>query len=167
MDKTMNQHILQGKWKEIRGGLKKQWGKLTDDDVRRIEGSLDQVVGILQQRYGYTKDRAEKEIEQYLSTYHDYVDEYGNKLHDYNQEMQSKVRSALSQASGKLHREPSTKEKLAKKKGKGWLAIVAGLTLFAVVFYLFNKQENKSFTGSSGNTGSSHIGNSGQPGRPY
>jgi uncharacterized protein YjbJ (UPF0337 family) len=178
----MNQHVLQGKWKQFRGGLKKQWGNLTDDDITRIEGSLDQFVGVLQERYGYTKERAEKEIGQYMSYYHDQMDDYSTRLQDYNQGVQSKVRGAVSQATGKFQQQPTTTEKIAKKKGAGWLAIVAGLALFALVFYLFNKQEARSFmggsgntgnsgnqgnTGSSGSSGSSHIGNSGQPGRPY
>ena len=49
----MNQVILQGKWKQIRGEIKSWWGRLTNDDLDRIEGSMDKLAGILQERYGY------------------------------------------------------------------------------------------------------------------
>ena len=54
----MNQHILKGKWKEMKGGLKEQWGKLTDDDLTVLEGKQEKLGGILQERYCYTKDKA-------------------------------------------------------------------------------------------------------------
>ncbi len=65
----MNSDILKGKWKEIKGGLKNQWGKLTDDDVTQIEGKEEKLLGILQKRYGYTKDQAQKEYDAYMGRY--------------------------------------------------------------------------------------------------
>jgi len=62
----MNVDILKGKWKEMKGKVKEQWGNLTDDDLDRIEGRSDQVIGLLQQRYGYTKDRAEEEYNRFV-----------------------------------------------------------------------------------------------------
>lgn len=58
----MNQDIFEGKWKEVRGQAKELWGKLTDDDLEQVDGKADQLVGILQQKYGYTKEQAEKEL---------------------------------------------------------------------------------------------------------
>jgi len=58
----MNQDIFEGKWKESKGQVKEWWGKLTDDDLQQIDGKSDQLVGILQQKYGYTKEQAEKAI---------------------------------------------------------------------------------------------------------
>jgi len=58
----MSQEILKGQWKELRGRVKEWWGKLTDDDVNRIDGSHEKLVGTLQQRYGYAKDKALTEI---------------------------------------------------------------------------------------------------------
>lgn len=60
----MNQDIFEGKWKEMKGQVKEWWGKLTDDDLERVDGKADQLVGLLQQRYGYTKERAEEELNQ-------------------------------------------------------------------------------------------------------
>lgn len=57
----MNKDILQGKRRELKGLVKKRWGKLTDDDLDRIEGQAERLVGLLQQRYGYAKEKAEQE----------------------------------------------------------------------------------------------------------
>lgn len=65
----MNQDILQGKWKEIKGGIKEQWGKLTDDDLTVLEGKQEKLVGILQERYGYTKDKAEAEYKRFIERF--------------------------------------------------------------------------------------------------
>jgi len=58
----MNQDIFEGKWKEMRGQLKEWWGKLTDDDLDQANGKADQIVGLLQQKYGYTREAAEEEF---------------------------------------------------------------------------------------------------------
>ena len=67
----MNQDILAGKWKQMRGELKTWWGNLTDDDVERIGGQKDKLIGLLQERYGYTREQAEQEIERRLQEYGD------------------------------------------------------------------------------------------------
>jgi uncharacterized protein YjbJ (UPF0337 family) len=58
----MNNDIFKGKWKELRGQLKEWWGKLTDDDLEQASGNADQIVGLLQQKYGYTREKAEAEF---------------------------------------------------------------------------------------------------------
>ncbi len=63
----MNADILKGKWKELTGGLKQKWGKLTDDDITNIEGQEEKLLGILQKRYGYTRDQAEREYDEFMS----------------------------------------------------------------------------------------------------
>lgn len=65
----MNQDILKGKWKELRGSLKEQWGKLTDDDLTILEGKQEKLVGILQEKYGYTKDKAEAEYKHFIARF--------------------------------------------------------------------------------------------------
>ncbi|CEG58412.1 CsbD family protein [Legionella fallonii] len=61
----MNTDIFQGKWEEIKGRMKKTWGKLTDDDLKVIEGTHQEIYGILQKHYGYSKDEAEKAIKDF------------------------------------------------------------------------------------------------------
>jgi uncharacterized protein YjbJ (UPF0337 family) len=65
----MNSDILKGKWNQLKGNVKQQWGDLTDNDVARIEGNYDEFVGVLQERYGYTKERAEQEVGDYLNNH--------------------------------------------------------------------------------------------------
>lgn len=58
----MNPDIIQGKWTQIKGSLKSKWGKLTDDDLDRLDGNRQYLIGRLQERYGWQKDQAEREI---------------------------------------------------------------------------------------------------------
>lgn len=64
----MNSDEAGGNWKQLKGKVKEQWGKLTDDDMTVVEGKRDQLVGKIQERYGYAKDQAEKEISDWEST---------------------------------------------------------------------------------------------------
>jgi len=59
----MNKDIFEGKWKEMRGQVKEWWGKLTDDDLEQVGGKWDQLIAVLQQKYGYTREQAEQEFE--------------------------------------------------------------------------------------------------------
>jgi uncharacterized protein YjbJ (UPF0337 family) len=67
----MNHDILAGRWKQMRGELKTWWGNLTDDDFERIGGQRDKLIGLLQERYGYSREQAEQEVEQRLQEYSD------------------------------------------------------------------------------------------------
>jgi len=63
----MNRDQLQGKWKQIKGEAKVRWGKLTNDDLDQIEGNSDKLIGRLQERYGYEREQAEREVNDFLS----------------------------------------------------------------------------------------------------
>jgi uncharacterized protein YjbJ (UPF0337 family) len=63
----MNEDILKGKWNQLKGDVKMRWGDLTDDEVDMIEGRRDKLIGKLQERYGYTKERAEREVETFIT----------------------------------------------------------------------------------------------------
>jgi len=63
----MNWDRIEGNWKEMKGRIKQQWGELTDDDITVLSGKREELAGRLQQRYGYAKDRAEREIDDWLS----------------------------------------------------------------------------------------------------
>jgi uncharacterized protein YjbJ (UPF0337 family) len=54
---------VEGNWKQMRGRVKERWGRLTDDDLTVIAGRRDQLEGMIQERYGYARERAEREIE--------------------------------------------------------------------------------------------------------
>lgn len=61
----MNRDVIQGKWNELKGNVKIQWGKLTDDDLQKFDGTKDKLVGIVQQRYGYAREEAQKAVDQF------------------------------------------------------------------------------------------------------
>jgi uncharacterized protein YjbJ (UPF0337 family) len=65
----MNSDVFEGKWKQIRGESKAWWGKLTDNDLDRAAGKLDVFTGLLQEKYGYTRERAAAEIDERVSMY--------------------------------------------------------------------------------------------------
>jgi len=62
----MNRDVLQGKWKQLRGKVKKPWGELTDNQLERINGNYYELVGILQEQYAYSVDRARTEVDHFL-----------------------------------------------------------------------------------------------------
>ncbi|MGP9804587.1 CsbD family protein [Paracoccus sp. NSM] len=62
----MNWDIIQGKWKQLKGSAKEKWGDLTDDDLDQIDGNKDRLAGKLQEKYGWTKDEAEKHIDDHF-----------------------------------------------------------------------------------------------------
>jgi uncharacterized protein YjbJ (UPF0337 family) len=64
----MNWDRIEGNWKQFKGSVQQNWGKLTDDDLDVIEGKRTQLAGQLQERYGLAKDDAEKEIDAWLKT---------------------------------------------------------------------------------------------------
>ena len=66
--KVMDWNRVEGNWKEVKGKVKEKWGKLTDDDLTAINGQRDQLEGRLQQRYGYAKDQARKDVDSWFST---------------------------------------------------------------------------------------------------
>jgi uncharacterized protein YjbJ (UPF0337 family) len=63
----MNGDILKGVWSQWKGRVRQQWGRFTDDDVARIDGDRELLLGRIQQLYGRTREAAEEELEQFLS----------------------------------------------------------------------------------------------------
>ena len=61
----MNRDTLKGQWTQLKGQVRKQWGKLTDDDVDQVQGDAEILLGRLQERYGRTREEAEREFERW------------------------------------------------------------------------------------------------------
>jgi uncharacterized protein YjbJ (UPF0337 family) len=68
-ERLMNNDIFEGKWKQIRGEAKAWWGKLTDDDLDRAAGKFDVLAGVIQEKYGYTRQQAAAEIDRHVTEY--------------------------------------------------------------------------------------------------
>lgn len=69
----MNQDRIEGNWKQVKGKVKEQWGKLTDDDLDVIAGKRDQLMGRIQERHGIAKDEAEQQVATFETRNPDYV----------------------------------------------------------------------------------------------
>lgn len=61
----MNTDIIKGKWKQLNGRIKQQWGELTDDDLTAAEGSRDYLAGKIQERYGIARDAAMEQVKDF------------------------------------------------------------------------------------------------------
>ena len=64
----MNWDRIEGNWKQFAGKVKESWGDLTDDDIAKLNGNREQLEGLLQQRYGYAKDKAKAEIDRWSNS---------------------------------------------------------------------------------------------------
>jgi uncharacterized protein YjbJ (UPF0337 family) len=65
----MNWDQVEGNWKQLKGNAKEQWGKLTDDDLTTLSGKKDQLVGKIQERYGTSKEDAERQVDDWARTH--------------------------------------------------------------------------------------------------
>ena len=64
----MNEDTLKGQWTQLKGAVREQWGKLTNDDLDQIQGKGEQLVGKIQQRYGIARDEAQKQVDSWQPT---------------------------------------------------------------------------------------------------
>jgi uncharacterized protein YjbJ (UPF0337 family) len=64
---TINWDTIKGQWAQLKGEARKQWGKLTDDDWEQIAGEREKLSGRLQERYGWERDRAEREVDTFFT----------------------------------------------------------------------------------------------------
>jgi uncharacterized protein YjbJ (UPF0337 family)/ElaB/YqjD/DUF883 family membrane-anchored ribosome-binding protein len=87
----MEADVLQGKWDQIRGDIKKNWAKLTDNDLDVIAGQRDKLEGLIQEKYGYSKAKVRREVD-------NYIDELDGTMTD----VRSRVKSAVADAGEKL-----------------------------------------------------------------
>ena len=63
----MNWDRIQGDWKQFKGKVREKWGNLTENDLETIKGQRQQLEGLLQQRYGYTKEQVKKAIDDWAN----------------------------------------------------------------------------------------------------
>jgi uncharacterized protein YjbJ (UPF0337 family) len=66
MNLTLNQDVLQGKWKQLRGRVKQRWGKLTDNQLDQINGNYERLVGIVQENYGIAREKAQEQVNGFI-----------------------------------------------------------------------------------------------------
>jgi uncharacterized protein YjbJ (UPF0337 family) len=67
----MNRDTISGQWKQFKGSVKERWARLTDDDLLNAEGNIDKLVGSIQEHYGYSRERAESEVDRWIESLDD------------------------------------------------------------------------------------------------
>jgi len=77
----MNWDTIEGNWKQVKGKAREQWGKLTDSDWEQVAGKKDQLVGRIQERYGISRDEAQKQADQWAKAQAD-VAQHEQGKHD-------------------------------------------------------------------------------------
>jgi uncharacterized protein YjbJ (UPF0337 family) len=136
---AINQQTLEGNWNEIKGKLHEKWGQLSQDDLARAKGNVDQLVGVIQRKTGEARDR----IEQYLSeltaggagvvskaaeTVRGYASQAAGSVHDYAGQATDYVRGGYAQTEKMVQQRPM--ESLLVGFGAGLVAgVIVGLTM--------------------------------------
>jgi uncharacterized protein YjbJ (UPF0337 family) len=101
-ERSDDQDVFAGQWKQMRGELKSWWGKLADDDFDRIGGQQDKLIGVLQEKYGYARAQAQQEVEQRLKAYGDTMGRpSGNGMPD-NAPHEGAIATAVAAVAGGL-----------------------------------------------------------------
>jgi len=105
MEKSSNrtptsQEMFSGQWRQMRGTLRSWWGKLTDNDWEQIGGQKDKLLGVLQEKYAYTRDMAEREIER---RFNEYSGQSGSMSENLTAGIQQKVGNLAEDTQAKVH----------------------------------------------------------------
>jgi uncharacterized protein YjbJ (UPF0337 family) len=64
--RNMNDDVLKGLWKQLKGRVQEKWGELTDDEIDQVQGKKEVLIGKIQEKYGYARDEAEREVNNFL-----------------------------------------------------------------------------------------------------
>lgn len=76
---TPTQEMIKGRWKQVRGRIREQWGELTESDLDQIAGQRDQLIGLLQEKYDLTREAATEQLDSFTSTYETRREELENR----------------------------------------------------------------------------------------
>jgi len=141
----MDWNQVEGNWKQVKGNVKKQWGKLTDADLTAIDGRREELEGKIQERYGYTKDRVRKEIDDWyrLMAYDlsrtsedlaDQIDTIRADLERLTARVSRVANKQLSRAQDKAMKTASQAEEVIRQNPLSAVAIAVGLGFLFGVF---------------------------------
>jgi uncharacterized protein YjbJ (UPF0337 family) len=98
----MNEDVFSGKWREMRGTLRSWWGRLSDDDLERIGGQKDRLIGVVQEKYGQTREQAEREVDRRLSEYGSSGGGIGSNLRSRVDDLGATVSNKAGEAAGAM-----------------------------------------------------------------
>lgn len=84
----MNKDIIEGKFKEFKGELRKKWGQLTDDEVQKTKGNAEALSGLVQQKFGLTKEEATEQVGEFMNSFEK---KYSSKLNEKIDSLKNKI----------------------------------------------------------------------------
>jgi len=120
------QEQLKGNWNEIKGKIKKEWGSITDDELRQAEGNIGQLVGVIQKKTGQARNEIEKSLNNLLSESQDYFEGAQRAAQQYATQAAESAKEQYAQAEDLVRRHPA--ESLVIAFGTGLLlGVVVGL----------------------------------------
>lgn len=153
----LNRDVLAGQWKQLRGTLKSWWGRLTDDDFDRIAGQKDRLIGTLQEKYGYTRDMAQREVDRRLQEYDENnmsagqsysgAENIGQTMKDTAQNMAQSASQTMSDMKNKAQELGST---MTEKAGNAATSVGQGMSSLAGT--IRQKAPSEGMVGSAAST---------------
>lgn len=99
---SLNEDIIKGKWKDVKGGVRKLWGKITDDELEQAKGDLISISGIIQQRYGENKESIKTKMNNLLRGFDDKLEETKTEVNKASDKLKSAVAQATENVKTKL-----------------------------------------------------------------
>ena len=144
----MNADILEGKWNQLKGEVKKQWGDLTNDDLDRIEGERAKLEGRLQERYGYSRQQAQDEVDKFLARVDNEMGDLRDTVESKVQEAQARLQDQVSEAKDTLESKAGTYNKQVRQAAPGevsyavdeypWLVVISALVAGLLIGLMLN-----------------------------
>ena len=124
----INQEVLDGHWNELAGLIKSKWGQVTDDELRRVKGSLQQLVGLIQERTGWAQENIETELEQLAARGISLAHQARDAARAFAEDAGGRVQQGYEQAGDLVQRRPI--ESVAVAFGSGLIAgVIIGLVI--------------------------------------
>lgn len=133
----VNEQTMEGNWNEVKGGIRRRWGQLTNDDLNSFNGSVEELIGLIQRKTGEARERIEQHLHQITAQSSDAVSRAAVGARDYAQqaaesmqhsyeEMSQRVRAGYGEAEAMIRQRPT--ESVLVAFGAGLIAgVIVGL----------------------------------------
>jgi uncharacterized protein YjbJ (UPF0337 family) len=126
----INAQILQGQWNEIKGTLKEHWGILTNDDLRRFDGDLDKLVGLIQRKTGESRDVVQKYLEEVTADASSALSSVVETARGYASQATGSARDAYGQMTDQIRERYSDAEDVVRSRPAESVAVAFGTGIF-------------------------------------
>lgn len=91
----MNEQMIKGKWKEIKGEIQKTWGKITGDEIEQTQGNMKSISGLIQQKYGMAKDEASQKLDDLVGRFGSQAEETKETLAEKANRKSEEIKQSL------------------------------------------------------------------------